>query len=290
MEENENKDLTTKRVSIVSLLANIFLLIIKMFIGIIFKSQGMIADSLNSAGDIFASLMSYIGSKIAYKPRDIEHPDGHGKAEYIFSELISISMIIASVLMIKDSLKSIIDNQVVVFSVKLILVCVITIIIKFCLYIYAKSKYKINNSILIKSNMIDHRNDIFLTSGTIIGIMFSYFGYHFVDGIVGISISIVIFFTGIKLFMSTYRVLMDTNISKENSNEIIEEVLKFEEVLNIDSLYTKAIGNGYLLILKISMDGKKSLEESHDLGYNIKQDILDKFDYIKQVIVHINPN
>lgn len=286
----ENKDLTTNRVSIVSLVANIFLLIMKMLIGIVSKSQGLIADSLNSAGDIFASLMSYIGSKVAYKPRDAEHPDGHEKAEYIFSELISISMIIASLLMIKNSLNSIICNQVVVFSEKLIIVCVITIITKFCLYIYAKSKYKTKKSILIKSNMIDHRNDMFLTFGTIIGIVFSYFGYHFVDGIVGAAISTVILITGVKLFMSTYSVLMDTNISKENSDEIIEEVLTFEEVLHVDSLYTKAIGNGYLLILKISMNGSISLEESHNIGYNIEQDILNKFDYIRQVIVHINPN
>ena len=50
----------------------------------------MIADAFNSAGDIFSSLMTFIGNKIANKPSDDDHNLGHGKAEYIYSLLISI--------------------------------------------------------------------------------------------------------------------------------------------------------------------------------------------------------
>ena len=56
---------------------NIFLLIIKATIGFIAKSQAMIADSVNSASDIFASLMTFIGNKIASKPGDSDHNFGH---------------------------------------------------------------------------------------------------------------------------------------------------------------------------------------------------------------------
>ena len=78
--------------SVLGMIGNIFLLIIKGTIGIITNSQAMIADSVNSAGDIFSSVMTYIGNKIASKPSDDSHNLGHGKAEYIFSMLISISI------------------------------------------------------------------------------------------------------------------------------------------------------------------------------------------------------
>ena len=76
---------SAKKASTLGIIGNVFLLIIKGIIGIITKSQAMIADSLNSAGDIFSSLMTYIGNKIASQPKDEDHNLGHGKAEYIFT-------------------------------------------------------------------------------------------------------------------------------------------------------------------------------------------------------------
>ena len=70
---------------LVLIIGNIFLLIIKAIIGFMSHSQALIADSFNSAGDIFASLMTFIGNKIASEPNDEDHNLGHGKAEYIFS-------------------------------------------------------------------------------------------------------------------------------------------------------------------------------------------------------------
>lgn len=90
-----------KTASKLGIMGNIFLLIIKGIIGLITKSQAMIADSLNSAGDIFSSFMTYIGNKIASQPRDEDHNLGHGKAEYIYSMLISIIMIFMGLLIIK---------------------------------------------------------------------------------------------------------------------------------------------------------------------------------------------
>ena len=68
---------STKTASILGIIGNIFLLIIKAIIGIITNSQAMIADSVNSASDIFASLMTFIGNKIASKPGDADHNFGH---------------------------------------------------------------------------------------------------------------------------------------------------------------------------------------------------------------------
>ena len=78
------------KANIAGILGNVFLLIIKFIVGFLSNSQAMIADAANSAGDIFASLMSSIGSKIANNPEDETHNFGHGKAEYIFSLFIGL--------------------------------------------------------------------------------------------------------------------------------------------------------------------------------------------------------
>lgn len=80
----DKKFVMTKKAGIYGILGNIFLLILKAIVGFASHSQAMIADSFNSAGDIFASLMTFIGNKIASVPNDEDHNLGHGKAEYIF--------------------------------------------------------------------------------------------------------------------------------------------------------------------------------------------------------------
>ena len=132
----EDKFKITKKAGIYGILGNIFLLVIKALVGYLNKSQAMIADSVNSAGDIFASLMTFIGNKIASVPKDKDHNLGHGKAEYIFSMFISLSMIIVSFKLLYDSIITLIKGSELKFTWFLIIVCIITVITKISLYLY----------------------------------------------------------------------------------------------------------------------------------------------------------
>ncbi len=289
-QEDITREKNIKTVSVIGVIANVFLLVIKGVIGFISGSQAMIADSLNSAGDIFASFMSYVGAKLALKPKDKDHPYGHGKAEYIFSFIISISMILASIFMVKTSLESIIYKKKVIFSYTLLVICLVTIFIKAILYIYTKKKYKETNSILVKASMEDHRNDIFVTGGTLIGVISSYFGIYIVDALVGIFISFWIIYVGIKLLRDSYIVLMDTSLEEKVYEEIINQVESDENILHVDDILSKPVGNKYIIILKISMDGDMKLEKAHNIGGKIKEDLINKYDFITDVITHINPH
>lgn len=286
----EKREEAAKKVGIFGIFINFVLLILKLIVGLMSKSQAMIADSVNSAGDIFASLMSFIGAKVSAKPKDEDHPFGHGKAEYIYSQLISISMVIAALVMLNNSVESIILNEKLEFSIWLVIVCLITILTKFLLFIYARFKYNKWKSILIKASMEDHRNDMVVTLGTLIGICFSLAGIYFVDGIIGAMISIWIGYVGCRLFFDSYKVLIDTTISKEEKEHIKQMSKNYPEILHVDSIATKPVGDKSIIILKISMDGKKTLEECHNISGKLKYDIMNKFDYVYDVLIHINPH
>lgn len=174
----------TKKASILGILGNLILLIIKSIVGLTTKSQAMIADSVNSAGDIFSSLMTYIGNKIASKPSDDDHNLGHGKAEYIFSMLVSISMILVALKLFQSSIKALINPTGYTFSWWLVIVCIITIIIKFLLYIYLHIITKEHHNILLEANAKDHINDCFVTSFNLIAALLSLAGILWFDGVV----------------------------------------------------------------------------------------------------------
>ena len=284
-----NRFETTRRVGLLGIVGNIFLLIIKVIVGILAKSQSMIADAANSASDIFASLMTFIGNKIASEPSDEDHNFGHGKAEYIFSLFISISMIVVSLKILYDSALSIIYKNEIIFSWWLIIVCIITIVTKLNLYLYSKNALKKFNNILLESNMKDHRNDCIVTSFTTISIILSLFGVYWVDGIVGIGISFWIFYTGIKIFIESYNVLMDKSINPKIKEDIYKIIIKFDGVKEIIGMHTIPTGYKYILVLTIGVDGKMETFKSHSIADKLQKEIEDKFDVIDRVIVHVEP-
>ncbi len=280
---------SAKKIGIIGIIGNIFLFIIKITIGFISNSHAMIADSLNSAGDVFASFMTWIGSRISSVPNDNDHNFGHGKAEYIFSMLIGISMIIIAGKLFYDSVLSIINDNKLIFSWKLIFISIITILTKLFLYLYCKSVLKRNNNLLIKSNMIDHRNDMVLTFLTLIAIIFTKFNIYFLDGIVGIIISIWILISGIKLYMESYNVLMDQAIDYLSQKEILKILKSYKEVKRIGNIYSVPIGYKYIVVITIYVNGKMTTKNSHKIADKIEDNIMKSIDKIEQVIVHIEP-
>ena len=201
-----------KIASLLGIVGNLFLCIIKSLVGFITGSQAMIADAFNSAGDILSSLITYIGNKIASKPKDDDHNLGHGKAEYIYSMLISIVMIIASFSIFKESMIVILEGKTYDFSIWLVVVCVITILVKIGLYLYTNYIAKKENNLLIKANSKDHFNDTIITLINLISCLLSLKGIYYFDGVVGIIISFWIIYSSLKIFKASYDVLMDKSI------------------------------------------------------------------------------
>ncbi len=283
-----NRFTSAKTAGILGIIGNLFLLIIKGFIGFFTHSHSMIADAANSASDIFASLMTYIGGKIASKPFDDDHNMGHGKAEYLFSFLISISMIIIAINFLFDSLKSLIHGATFTFSWSLVIICIITIIIKFCLYFYTKSLSKTNNSLLIKSNLKDHRNDCIITTFTLISALLGSINIFWFDSIVGIAISLWICYTGSQIFIESYNVLMDKSIDNEHKDIILKIIKKYPEIHKFNHFNSSPVGYKYLISVTIFVDGNMSTFNSHEIADKLEKE-LNKLDFVYLSIIHVNP-
>lgn len=283
---NRYSDINKANVS--GILGNIFLLVIKFIIGFLSKSQAMIADAANSAGDIFASLMSSIGNRIANVPEDETHNFGHGKAEYIFSLFIGLSMIIVAFKLVYDSVISLINPSQVAYPYLLIIVCIITIAVKISLYIYTNFLSKRTNSILINSLKKDHRNDSMVTSCTLISVILNIYGIYWFDGVVGIGISVLICISGIKIFMESYNVLMDASIDNATKEEILEIIKKYDDIKKFDHFSSTPVGYKYLISVSIYLDGNMSTYDSHEIADKLEKE-LNALEPVYLAIIHVNP-
>lgn len=278
----------TKFAGILGIVGNIFLLVIKGTIGLITQSQAMIADSANSAGDIFASLMTFIGNKIASEPKDDTHNMGHGKAEYIFSMFISISMMALALKLLYDSIMSLINSDTFEFSWFLVIVCVVTIIIKLALFLYTNKLSKKFENLLLEANKKDHRNDCIITTFTLISVLLSLINIYWFDSVVGIGISIWIFYSGLQIFIESFNVLMDKSLNDEDKNKIIEVINKYPEIKKYNHLNTTPVGYKYLVSITIFVDGTLTTSESHSIADKLEKE-LNELPFIYLSIIHVNP-
>jgi cation diffusion facilitator family transporter len=279
---------STQKASIFGIIGNIFLLIIKTIVGVMTKSQAMIADSVNSAGDIFSSFMTFVGNKIASKPSDDDHNLGHGKAEYIFSLLVSISMIIVAVKLLQNSVVALINQTGYTFSWWLVVICIVTIITKLSLYIYTHSLAKKHNNILLEANAKDHINDCVATTFNLIAALLSLVGILWFDGIVGTGISVWILWSGINIFLESYNVLMDKTISCENKQKVFDIIKKYKEIKKVEHFNATPVGYKYQISFTIYVDGNLSTFESHEIANRLEKE-LSKLDEIYLTVIHVNP-
>ena len=284
-ERNKNANLA----GIFGIIGNIFLFIIKVIIGIISNSKAMIADAANSGSDIFNSILTVIGNKISSKEKDDDHNLGHGKAEYIFSLLISITMIALGLKTAYDSFMSIIIPTRYTFNIFLIIVCIITIITKFSLYIYTNNIGKKYKNILVEANAKDHRNDCIITSLTLLSVVMSYYNIKYVDGIVGILIALWIVYTGLKIFISSYDVLMDKTCPTEIKEKVLNIIDKHDEIDHITHFNATPVGYKYQVSFSIFVDGNLSTFDSHEIADNLEKEIDKNVEEVYLTVIHVNP-
>ena len=280
---------SVQKASILGILCNIFLLIIKGIIGFFSNSQAMIADAFNSFGDVFSSLMTYIGNKISSKEADEDHNLGHGKAEYVYSFLISIIMLLTSLTVIKNAIMTYINKDIINFSYILVAVCIITIIVKLSLYLYTKKISEKYKNILMEANCKDHRNDCLITTLTLISAILGINGLYIIDIIVGIIISLWMLNTALNIFKESYDVLMDKSMNEETKNKVLDLIKKHEEVIKINHFNATPVGYRYQISFTIYVDGNLTTFKSHDIANKLEREIEKEIPEIYLTVIHVNP-
>ena len=284
-----NRYKKVKIASIFGIIGNIFLFIIKFIVSFISGSKSMLADTLNSAGDIVSSIITFFGNKIASKPSDDDHNLGHGKAEYIYAMLISEIIIVSFILILKSSIINLINNYKYEFSFWLIIVCIVTIIIKLILFFITNKIAKEENNLLIEANSKDHINDVIITLLNLISIIFAYYNIYYLDSIIAIIISIWVIISSFILFIKSYDVLMDKAISEEAKNKVLEIIKSHKEIKGIQHFNSTPVGYKYQISFTIFVDGNLSTYESHKIADSLEKEIIKNCDEIYLAVIHVNP-
>ena len=230
--------------SIVGILANLILSIIKITVGFISGSVSISADGFNNLSDMASSVVTMIGIKLANKPADKEHPFGHGRMEYLSALIVAFMVMLVGVQFIKSSIDRIMNPVVITFELIPFILLLISLLVK--IWLSRFNKYigtKINSSAL-KAASVDALGDVFTSGCVLISFLASKYTNLPIDGYVGLGVSAAILYAGFSLVKDTISPLLGEAPDEELVKSIKEGVLSYDNIIGVHDLIIHNYGVG----------------------------------------------
>lgn len=287
----ENREKILVQTSWVSVLGNTILSSSKITIGIIAGSMAVLGDGIDSATDVVISLVTLFTAHIISRPPTAKYAFGFEKADSVATKVLSFVIFFAGIQMLISTGKSILFSEPRELpSFFAIYVTVFSIIGKLILawYQFRQGK-KVNSSMLI-ANAKNMRNDILISSGVLLGLLFTFvFKLPILDSITGLLISIFIIKSSISIFIDTNVVLMDGVKDTSVYKQIIEAVEQVPGACNPHRIRSRQLGNMYMISLDIEVDGNLSLYKAHEIAQEAEENIKRSVDNVYDIVVHIEP-
>ncbi len=233
--------------SIVGIICNLILCIIKIAVGLFSGSISIIADGLNNLSDMGSSVITMIGFKLAGKPADSDHPFGHGRMEYMSAFIVAVLILLVGFELLKSSVGSLISGEKLpVYSLTAVIILIISIIIKFWLYLFNRKIGKKINSEALIATAKDSLNDCITTFVILVSVAISMLidlAFN-LDAVMGIFVSIFILYSGISSAKETINQILGMPPEKELIENIENTILSFGDFVGIHDLIVHNYGPG----------------------------------------------
>ncbi len=272
----------------ISLIVNLFLFVIKATVGVLSNSIAVISEALNSLTDIISSAAIKKAVKISSQKPDDKHQFGHSAAQPIAAFIVSVFAFVVGINIVEESIKRIMDPQVVNTIMPVYIVLIITIFIKVVLNRYQYHIGKVFNSPAIKAAAVDSMNDVLSSSIALFGVIGAGFGFRFIDGIAGILVALFIFKTGYEVGKQNIDYLMGHSADILLYDKIREITMNINGVKGINDLRSHYVGDKFHIEIHIEVDKDHSTQISHDIGNDVRF-TLEKLEEVQKAFVHIDP-
>jgi cation diffusion facilitator family transporter len=289
--ENENVRYKQGRnISIISLIANALLAVIKIIIGVLASSTALVADGFHSVSDMASTIIVMLSIRFSETPADKNHPYGHEKAEALGTNILAVILILTAAFLAKDAFETLLSGEIAEPGSAALAAAFISIVVKEILYRYTiKIGEEINSRGLI-ADAHHHRSDAFSSIAALIGIGGAKLGLRVLDPIAGLVVAFLILKVGYEILRDTSYELMDGRPEKEKVDNICYLAKDIEGVVDIHDIKLRSYGPRYIVDLKIAVNGKLTVKEGHNIAVEVKNTIMMSEDDVKDVLVHVDPN
>ncbi|GAB1350225.1 cation diffusion facilitator family transporter [Ignavibacteriales bacterium] len=279
------------KTTITGIIVSFLLVIIKGSAGIFGNSYALVADAIESLSDIFTSTIVLIGLNYASKPRDEDHPYGHGKAEPLAGMFVALMLVAAAVVIIVQSLHEIITPHHAPEPYTL-LVLIAVIFVKEVLFRKIIVVGEGLESTAVKNDAWHHRSDAITSAAAFIGIAIALIGgagYEEADDYAALFASFIIIYNAISLFMPALKEILDTAPPAEFKEKIKACAIEVPGVEDIEKCHIRKMGFEYYIDMHVIVNGNLTVHEGHQIAHEVKDRVKEVFPNVTDVLCHIEP-
>jgi len=286
---SEQRIKIANRISFITIIANVILSAIKIFIGFIGRSNAIIADGIHSLSDVFSTVVALIGIRLANKADDENHPYGHERIEPVMGKILANILLLTAAFMGYSGIKNIISGNYEVPSKIAIYAAIFSILVKEWMYRYTvRGAKKIESSALL-ADAWHHRTDALSSVGSLLGVTGAILGYAVLDSVAAVVISIFVAKVAIDIYLQSVKELIDSAADEETIEDIRRIILETKGVIEIDELKTRIHANKLYVDVEISVNRDLSVAQAHDIAEDVHDKIEKDVKKVKHCMVHVNP-
>ncbi len=287
---SKQRYLAIRNVTLVGVVGNILLTIVKLIFGIIGHSQALIADGLHSLSDLISDSVVLIAAKYSTLDADADHPYGHARFETLATVAVAGLLLLVAGGMLIDAAWRLFDPALLWQpSVVSLAVAGLSILVKEALYQYTRSVAKHVRSQMLQANAWHHRSDAISSVIVLIGVAGSMAGVSWLDAVAAIGVSLMIAHIGWSLGWGAISDLVDTGLSSEQLTVIEQIIESVDGVHTLHELRTRKMGANALVDVHILVNPRISCSEGHQIGEMVRTRLMAKIEEIADVLVHIDP-
>jgi len=278
-----------KKVTIISVIINFFLGLIKIIGGFLYNSHGLIADGFHSFSDLLTDGMVLVASKYGSQDADKNHPYGHQRIETATTLFLAMLLIIAGAGIAWDAIDTLIHNAEIRPDWLSLPIIIVSIIAKEALFHYTRYIGNHIQSELLITNAWHHRSDAASSIIVLAGIIASLSGFIYFDAIAAVLVALLIIKMGWDYGWNSVRELVDTAVEPEVLQQIKKTIESINGVDRIHQLRSRLMGGDIYIDVHILVSQQISVSEGHYIAQHVHQALVKKFDRVKDVTVHVDP-
>lgn len=279
------------RVAYFSLISSTFLVFIKITAGVLGRSYALVADGLESATDVFSTLLVIFGLRLSQQPPDENHPYGHGKVEPI------ITFIIVALLVVTASTiayQAVLNMQQPQSTPETWTLAVLATIVAWKEFTYRKVLKRARDleSTSLKADAWHHRSDAISSLIALIGVGVAVVfgpGFEKADEVAAIAAAGFIYYNSYLILRPALGEVMDEHRYPELEDEVRALAMEVDGVLDTEKCFIRKIGMQYHVDLHAQVDGDQSVSYGHEIAHRIKNHVRAQIPNIMDVHIHIEP-
>ncbi len=263
------------RTSIIGIIANALLAGFKAFVGIVTGSIAITLDAVNNLSDALSSVITIIGTKIANKGQDKEHPLGHGRVEYLTAMIITVIVLYAGITSLKESVMKIIHPELPEYTTASLIIVGVAIFVKIGLGLYVKRTGESVKSESLVNSGSDALNDSIISASTLVAaIVFITTGFS-LEAYLGVIISVIIIKAGVEMLQSAYDQIVGVRIDAEMASGIRKTVGSVDGVYGVYDLLLHNYGPEFVLgSVHIEVPDTMTADEIDKIEREIQEKVL----------------